>query len=66
MLRHGGVSVLPGVRGDCPAQGASAADFSKNKNFLTRNPKGFHAVADNLNNGGLQTVSTDKASVTAS
>jgi hypothetical protein len=34
--------------------------------FFTPALKVFHAPADNLNNGGLQTVSASKASVTAS
>jgi len=29
-------------------------------------PKGLQTLADNSNNGGLQTVQADKASVTAS
>ena len=40
-------------------------DVSNSKKCFALNPKGFHGLADNLNNGGLQTVSADKASVTA-
>ena len=40
--------------------------FKNRANFLSLSLKVFQTLADNLNNGGLQTVPTDKASVTAS
>jgi hypothetical protein len=40
--------------------------FEKQANYLQAALKVFRALADNSNNGGLQTVSANKTNVTAS
>ena len=67
---HAGECVGAGIRfhsaESTPVRQQNAVSCSCIKVFLRAALKVFHALADNLNNGGLQIVSAGKASVTAS